>query len=183
MHVYRRRGAVALAAILAAVACSDTQTGTLITNYIANLDAAQEQPTVVSSAGSGTATCTFSPAVTARPLATTATVSCTVNWSGLTDSLRQAHIHAPNAAATNTGAVNVWLCTTTGITAPAGTATCPQPGQAGTAVVFAGVRIASTFSMDSLYGDFLSGAAYVNLHTKTNPGGEIRGVLLHPLTP
>jgi hypothetical protein len=45
----------------------------------------------------------------------------------------------------------------------------------GTATVIAG-----GITFDSLYSAMKSGGAYVNIHTATNAGGEIRGVINKP---
>ncbi|CAN5149968.1 hypothetical protein BH23VER1_BH23VER1_09960 [soil metagenome] len=82
----------------------------------------------------------------------TMTLAWTISWSGLTGTETMMHFHGPAPAGTNAG-----------IQVPLGT-TSPETG--------------STTISASQADDLLAGLWYVNLHTTTNTGGEIRGQLL-----
>jgi hypothetical protein len=91
------------------------------------------------------------------------TYTYTITYSGMTGNLTGAHIHAPAATGVN-AQVKVPFDVT-------------GAGTSGTLTgTFTGTNDA-TISPDSLDKLMTSGNAYVNLHTATNPGGEIRGQL------
>jgi CHRD domain-containing protein len=83
---------------------------------------------------------------------TSGNLSWTINYSGLTAPLSAAHFHGPAAAGANAGVIVP--------IANAG-ASAPLTGMA-------------TLSPTQV-ADVLAGRWYVNVHTSTNPGGEIRG--------
>lgn len=76
-----------------------------------------------------------------------------VTYAGLTGAATAGHIHGPAAAGANAGVVVPF----------ANVGTQPVSGQA---------RITA-----AQYGDLAAGLWYVNIHTPTYPGGEIRGQL------
>ena len=98
--------------------------------------------------GSGTVTMTFDPA--------TKMLSWTGSYSGMTGPVTAAHIHGPAEPGKNAGVV-LWLSTKG--------APFPSP--------FMG----SATLTDAQVSDLMAGQYYVNVHTKANPGGEIRGQL------
>ena len=97
------------------------------------------------SAGKGDGTFKFDKA--------TKSLSWTVNYSGLGGDAAAAHLHGPAAPGVNAGVlINL---------ANAGKVENPMVGE--------------TALSDSQAADLLAGKWYVNIHTKANPGGEIRG--------
>ena len=80
----------------------------------------------------------------------TRTLTYTLTYSGLTDAATAAHFHGPAAAGKNAG-----------VEAPIKPPTSPAKGS---------VKLTPT-----QVSQIESGLWYVNVHTKANPGGEIRG--------
>jgi hypothetical protein len=92
-----------------------------------------------------------------------ATYTYTITYTGMTGNLTGAHIHGPAAVGVNANVIVPFDIT--------------GAGQAGTLTgTFTGTNNPN-ISPDSLDKLLNSGNAYVNLHTATNPGGEIRGQL------
>lgn len=112
-----------------------------------NMTEAQEVPPH-QGAGAGTATLTLDPA--------TKTVSWKVTWHDLSSSAIMAHIHGPATPTTNAPPV-VWL-SPKGKMAPLNS---PLEG--------------SATMTDAQWADLMAGKDYINVHTTTNKGGEIRG--------
>lgn len=104
-----------------------------------------------SAAGAGSVTVTYDPA--------TKKISWDGTYSGLTGPITAGHIHGPADPGKNAPPV-IWL-TKKGDPNP----NFPSP--------FKG----SAELTDAQANDFLAGKYYVNLHTKANPAGEIRGQL------
>jgi len=105
----------------------------------------------VSPSGSGTLDVSYNKA------AKTLTYSAT--WSGMTDSVTMMHFHGPAEKGTNAGV----LYPITDFT----------PGTSGTAM--------GTVKLDGVKlkeAELLGGKWYYNIHTKTHPGGEIRGQVI-----
>jgi hypothetical protein len=180
MHVYRRRGALALALVFGAVACSDSISG-IFTSFQVSLSEDQVTGLVAGTAAgaSGNATCTMNAGgVVARPLPATTTFACPIGYAGLSGNPTAAQIHTGAAGAN--GATDVWLCGGAG--APAGTAACPASTATTTAALTA-VFPAAGISPDSLYGLMVTAnASYLIVTTAKNPAnGEIRGTISHPL--
>jgi hypothetical protein len=99
-------------------------------------------------AGAGTAVLTLDPA--------TKTVSWKVTWQGLSSPAIMAHIHGPATPTTNAPPI-VWL------SAKGKMDPMPNP-------------LAGSGKMtDAQWADLMAGKDYVNVHTTTNKGGEIRG--------
>lgn len=105
-----------------------------------------------------------------------------ISTTSATDSITMVHIHAGAAGAN--GPVMVWFFPTEASRAPGagdvraarvnGVVRVGRITRAGTAFI-------APFTWDSLQTRIANGTAYVNLHTRKNPGGEIRGqVLLVP---
>jgi hypothetical protein len=82
----------------------------------------------------------------------TKTLTWTVTYSGLTGDATAAHFHGPAAPGANAGVV-----------VAIATGSVPNPA------------VGSKVLTDDQIADLLAGKWYVNIHTKANPGGEIRG--------
>ncbi len=145
--------AVSLLAISAVVglACKDTITNNIPSSveiYTATLNGANERPTAVTTTATGEATFTVLGNL----------VSWKVDITSAIDSVIIGHIH--DGAADVAGGVIVNLS--------------PTP----TGIGFTGtVAIGSLTVVDSVLTLMRAGNTYVNIHTKKNPGGEIRGQL------
>jgi hypothetical protein len=117
----------------------------------------------------------------ARIDTTAGTIAYRLNYSGLHGNVLQAHIHF-GARSTN-GGVMVFLCETTTNPDPTTLApTCPQSGtvsgvlRADNVVGPAAQGIAAS-EFAEMVRAIRRGVAYVNVHSATFPGGEIRGQL------
>jgi hypothetical protein len=107
-----------------------------------------------------------------------------LSYSDLEGAVQQAHIHIGNVGVN--GGISVFLCTNLG-NGPAGTQPCPAPPAtiSGTIVAadvspnipatqLARTQGLNTGEMDELIKAIRAGATYVNVHSTTWPGGEIR---------
>jgi CHRD domain len=112
-----------------------------------NMTEAQEVPPH-QGAGAGTATLTLDPA--------TKTVSWKVTWHDLSSAAIMAHIHGPATPTTNAPPI-VWL-------SPKGKMSSLNSPLEGSAKM-----------TDTQWADLMAGKDYINVHTTTNKGGEIRG--------
>ena len=104
----------------------------------------------------------------------------TLNYSGLSAPVTQAHIHfGKNHVA---GGIIVFLCTNLG-NGPAGTPACPASSGTVSGTVTAASVVAvpgqnvTAGDFDALEDALTSDTAYANIHTKKFPEGEIRGQL------
>src|SRR5580700_9975573 len=111
-----------------------------------------QQVPPVQTSGSGTANLTYDSA--------TRVVTWNITFSGLTGPATMAHFHGPAPAGKNAG-VKVWISQKGNMDV-----TSPISGQA-------------TLSADDAQM-FEAGNMYINVHTKANPGGEIRGQVMPP---
>lgn len=107
-----------------------------------------------------------------------------LSYADLEGSIQQAHIHIGNKGVN--GGITVFLCTNLG-NGPAGTQPCPAPPAtiSGTilaadvspnipATLAARNQGLNTGEIDELIRAIRAGATYVNVHSTTWPGGEIR---------
>lgn len=107
-----------------------------------------------------------------------------LSYSDLEGTIQQAHIHIGNVGVN--GGITVFLCTNLG-NGPAGIQPCPAPPAtiSGTilaadvspnipATLAARNQGLNTGEIDELIGAMRAGATYVNVHSTTWPGGEIR---------
>lgn len=107
-----------------------------------------------------------------------------LSYSDLEGAIQQAHIHIGNKGVN--GGITVFLCTNLG-NGPAGTQPCPAPPAtiSGTilaadvspnipATLAARNQGLNTGEIDELIRAIRAGATYVNVHSTTWPGGEIR---------
>ena len=153
------RGFTVLAAVaLLGVACEDDATGIPagLEVYTANLTGANERPTAVTTTATGHAIVT---------ILGDSLITWEVIIDSPIDSITLGHIHRFNPD-TGFGGVVVQL-------APAPTGL----DFTGTATIGSGARGAAGI-VDSSFAIIRDGRAYVNIHTKVNGGGEIRGNLV-----
>ena len=146
-------GGGTLALLLAVESCKDDVGLTSIPpapeRFIAFLSGANE-PTPITTAAQGLATITVNGNV----------ISYSVELSNI-DSAFLAHIHHNVAGLNGPVRVNLYV-----------------PPRVSTDSNFSGLLIEDTTTVaDSVLTFIRGGAAYVNVHTKLNPGGEIRGQL------
>ncbi|HEY8226454.1 MAG TPA: CHRD domain-containing protein [Pyrinomonadaceae bacterium] len=136
----------------------------------------EETPAAISTTGNGT--------FTARISNDGSRIDWELSYSDLEGAVQQSHIHL--GAKGTTGGITVFLCTNLG-NGPAGTQPCPAPPAtiSGTIVAAdvspnipatAGARNQGlgTGELDELIQAIRAGATYVNVHSTTWPGGEIR---------
>lgn len=116
-------------------------------------------------------------------------VEYTLTYSDLEGAVQQAHIHLGQAGVN--GGISVFLCTNLG-NGPAGTQPCPAPPATITGTITAAdvspnipaTQMARTQGLNTgEFDEFLAalraGALYVNVHSTTWPGGEIRSQISH----
>ena len=153
----------------------------------ADLTPAQEVPPVTNATSAGTSTIT---------VVDTNNIRIETVITSAIDSVTQAHVHAGAAGAN--GGIMIWLTGQFSSTqlvargfgnATSGFQTTGLTGGLHNLIVTRGVNptcpaapaLASTgcfvspFTFDSLLFRVRNGSAYVNVHTRRNPGGEIRG--------
>ncbi len=159
--------ALAVALLAGAAACSgENNTGPGSQTFVATMTSAQETSLKVPSQATGTATFT----VTGNQIML---ASLTVQNI---DSVTASHIHlAPAGVA---GGIIVPLLA---LAPPSGPITASQALVTNLRITQAsiiGIGSAPAISVDSLLALFRSGGAYVNVHTRFNPAGEIRGQIM-----
>ena len=110
-----------------------------------------------------------------------------LSYSDLEGDVQQSHIHVAQAGVN--GGISVFLCTNLG-NGPAGTQPCP-PSPATIAGTIRAADVSpnipatqaarnqglGTGEMDELIAALRAGATYVNVHSTTWPGGEVRSQL------
>jgi hypothetical protein len=161
---------IALSALLMAAptAWADTQ------EVRANLRGFSEVPSI-SSAASGQ----FHAVIDRRA----GTITYELSYSGLTGDVAQAHIHVGQRSVN--GAVSVFLCQTEASPDPTGLAPpCPQRGKVTGLLQAANMVTGNIVGQGIAPGEFneliaaiRAGVAYVNVHSSTFMGGEVRGQL------
>ena len=155
MHRRLVVGLLTLAAMLTVGSCTDDVGPTTKERFVASLSGANETPIVTTSAIATAEFTVFNeiPGVFFK-----------LNVTGpFTDSVTAAHIHGPADPGTPAGViVNLFTGPTTdpAITGTLAEGVLPTP---------------SRITFDSVLVLLRAGKAYVNIHTKTNPAGEIRG--------
>ena len=109
------------------------------------------------------------------------TIAYQLSYSGLQGDVRQAHIHFGQRSVN--GGVSVFLCQTSFNPDPTTFApTCPQSGtvsgilRAGNVIGPAAQGLSATEFAELVHA-IRGGVAYVNVHSTTFPGGELRGQL------
>lgn len=164
----------ALAAGLATLGCGDYNSpvapGNTALRFTASLAADAERPNPVVAPGSGSATFSvttgtstvYNPGSTGQK-----TVAYSVTVNGLTGAATSAHIHGPadeNSAADLIVPLSITSSERSGLIISGSFSATSDPN----------------VSMDSLLVLMRNGLAYVNVHTATNPDGEIRGQIRLP---
>jgi hypothetical protein len=156
LQTYNRRSILGYctagaATLLALVSRSEAAT----TKFTADLKPSNEVPPNQTT-GSGSATATYDSATKA--------LSWNGTYSGLSGPVTAAHIHGPAPAGQNAGVV-FWISQKP-----------PAPGEP--APPFPSPFTGTATLTDAQASDLMSGLYYVNIHTKANPGGELRGQLV-----
>jgi len=116
-------------------------------------------------------------------------ITYTLKYSDLEGAVQQAHIHLGQAGVN--GGITVFLCSNLG-NGPAGTQPCPAPPATITGTITAAdvspnipaTQAArnqglNTGEFDEFLAALRAGALYVNVHSTTWPGGEIRSQIEH----
>jgi hypothetical protein len=160
--------ALAAAAVFTIIGCEDDDPVapvSKIVNFSATMNGAAEVPAVTTS-GTGSFTATLDTS--------TNVFSYNVTYSGLGSNVTLGHIHGPASTTATAGALLNFATVaggTFGTGALSGTAS-------GTVTLNASTAITATVNGDSLRKLLLSNQTYVNIHTATNGGGEIRGQII-----
>jgi len=164
-------------------AASNGKTGTAtltitskIVNFTASMTPAGEPPGLAGNpTGSGTFTATLDT--------TTNLFTWSGQFAGLTSTINNGHIHGPFVVGQTTPTAGVLLNfnpaastgnSFTGVTFT-GLNTATSGSVAGSVILNSSLPLTTAVNGDSLKKLLLNGAAYVNIHTTTNSGGEIRG--------
>lgn len=141
--------------------------------FQATLDGASEKPTAVTTTASGKADITLIPTyrdTTAKIDTNTVRVQVLVSTI---DSVTQAHIHAGDA--NTAGSVMVFILSNVS----AGRAPITGTDRVLTQLdITRTTAFSSPYTFDSLLTRIKAGTAYVNVHTRKNTGGEIRGQIV-----
>jgi hypothetical protein len=101
-----------------------------------------------------------------------------LSFSGIEGNTLQSHIHLGQKGVN--GGITVFLCTNLG-NGPAGTQACPQSGTIEGTITPEDVlspgpsQGLAAGEFDELVRALRAGVTYVNVHSSTSPGGEIRG--------
>lgn len=155
-----RGGALMVMAAAAGLLSCETSTEVAI-EHEATLRGTSEVPPVTTQA-----TGSWSATIDANNVMT-----YTLQFSGLGSNITMAHIHGPAAVGVNAGIL---------VDFAAGGRILPLNVTSGTATgtVNLAAAITAAVSGDSLRKLLDNGNAYVNVHTVSNPGGEIRGQIV-----
>lgn len=107
------------------------------------------------------------------------TIRYEISYSGLEGDVLMSHIHLGQSGVN--GGISIWLCQTPERVDPTGLApTCVQSGTVSGVVTSANVvgpagQGIAPAEFAEIVAAMRAGAAYVNVHSSTFPGGEIRG--------
>jgi len=166
----RAAALIVAAAVVAGTACGSSTTPgpSKIVTFSANLTPGGEPAVTGNPTGSGTFTATLDTSTNA--------FTYNVTFTGLTTNAILGHIHGPfpNGTATSAGVMlNFDPAVTPGVSF-VGLKTATSGTASGTVTLNAGTQFTGARG-DSLRKLLLAGLTYVNIHTSTNPAGEIRG--------
>ena len=155
-------------ALVAGIACKDdpdpVEPVSKIVTFKATMSSAAEIPTPpVASTGSGTFTATLDTS--------TNVFTYDLTFTGLTSNVNNGHIHGPAAVGVASG-TTINFNTLTGATFSFGQTSGTGHG---TVVLSSATQITATINGDSLKKLLFAGLTYANIHTTSNPQGEIRG--------
>jgi hypothetical protein len=165
-----------LSTLAIGIACGSDNTTTpksTVVHFQVSLTPAGEPPGLQGNpTGSGTFTATLDTATNVFTYSGT--------FSGLTSNVNNGHIHGPftPGGAATTGTVILNFNTLPGATF-VGFGTANNGSVSGSVTLNASTQISNSVNGDSLKKLLLAGLTYVNIHTTTNPGGEIRAQLVH----
>jgi hypothetical protein len=165
---------LAAAVVAALAACGSDSTSppaSKIVNFSATLTSAAEPSVTGNPTGTGTLTATLDTS--------TNVFTWKVDFSGLTSNVNNGHIHGPFPDGAKTSA-GVLLNFSPSATLPNNVFTGLGTSNSGSATgsVTLGSSLVGAISGDSLKKLLLAGLTYVNIHTVTNPGGEIRAQIV-----
>lgn len=110
-------------------------------------------------------------------------IDYTLSYGGLQGDVTQAHIHLAQRGAN--GGIVLWLCQTAAAPAPAAVAAitpnCPGPRQGEVSGTLGAANVIAQTAQGIAAGELADviraiqlGLAYVNVHSATSPGGELR---------
>lgn len=150
-----------VACAMLALAC-DSSTEAKV-SYAASLSGANEVPAVTSS-GTGSFTAT---------LDANNVLTYSLTFSGLNSSATLAHIHGPASTTVSTGVLVDFNNAAAGRIITFG-----APSGSGSGTIDLKLAATATVSGDSLRKLFDLGLTYVNIHSATSGGGEIRGQIV-----
>ena len=143
-------------------------------NVHEHLTGYQEDPAVISTAGGAE----FRARIDERGQ----TITYTLSYWGLAGTVTQSHIHFGGRA--QSGGVSVFLCTNLA-NGPVGTQACPAAPATISGTITPADVIGPT-GQGIAAGEFAeliaairAGVTYVNVHSSTYPGGEIRAQIAH----
>ena len=168
--MYRTLTVAALAAAVGLAACSESYavisaSAPTKTNFTTTLSGANEVPAVTTSATG------WANWVLEDPN----TLQYDIYVAGI-DSITMAHFHA-NVAGQN-GPIMAWFVPTEAARAP-GTGSISVPSAGGilrqNRVTRASLVMVAPFTWDSVITRMKAGSTYLNIHTRRNGGGELRG--------
>lgn len=152
------RRALVVSAVAALAGCTDNVGPSVVERFTASLTGANERPTPVTSSATGAAEFQVFDSIPGVFFKLSVTTI---------DSVTAAHIHGPADSTQAAGViVNLYTGGTIGaldITGVLAQGTLPPP---------------SGMTLDSVLALMRSGKAYVNVHTRGNPGGELRGQIV-----
>ena len=151
MRVLKSVSLVATLAVLFFLSCKHSDDTTILSRRNVKLEGSQEVPPKT---GTGTGSIDYDYNKATR------TLSFTVTFSGMSDTVIAAHIHGSAQKGYNASPVQDY------------TAAIPKrkEGTYSNSMYVDGVKITEQ--------ELLRGSYYFNIHTKTNPGGEIRAQIV-----